>query len=51
MFCKKGTPKNFAKFTRKQQCWDLLLKGSAARCFPVHFAKSLKALIFKNICG
>ena len=40
MFCKKGAPKNFAKFTR-----------SPASCSPVHFAKSLKALIFKNICG
>ena len=21
VFCKKGVPKNFAKFTRKHQCW------------------------------
>ena len=50
VFCKKGVPKNFAKFTGKY-LWQspffnkvatLLKKRLCHRCFPVNFAKFLR---------
>ena len=55
---KKGVLKNFAKFTGKHLCWrlffdkvaglrlpNLLKKRLQHRCFPVNFAKFLRAPI------
>ena len=53
LFYKKGVLKNFAKFTGKHLCQSLQLKLKKRlwrRCFPVNFAKFLRAPILKNIC-
>ena len=55
MLCKKGVPKNFAKFTGKNQCQSLFFNKVASlrpaallkkrlwhRCFPKNFAKFLR---------
>ena len=59
MFCKKGVPRNFAKFTGKHLCQSpffnkvaglrpatLLKKRLWHRCFPVNFAKFLRTPFF-----
>ena len=56
VFCKKGVLRNFAKFTGKHLCQSLLFNNVAGltpatflkkrlwhRCFPVNFAKFLRA--------
>ena len=64
MFLKIGVLKNFANFTRKHLDWSIfLIKLQAwnpgtllkedfdtSKCFPVKFAKFLRALFLKNIC-
>ena len=41
VFCKKGAPGNFAKFTGKHLCQSLK-KELWRRCFPVNFVKFLR---------
>ena len=46
-FCKKGVPRNFAKFTGKQLCQSLFLNKVAGlrlwhRSFPVNFEKFVR---------
>ena len=46
-FCKKGVPRNFAKFTGKPLCQILFLNKVAGlrlwhRCFPVNFEKFVR---------
>ena len=56
LLCLKGIPKNFAKFTGKHLCQSLFFNKVAGlrtailfkkriwyRCFPVNFAKVLRA--------
>ena len=48
VFCKKDVLKNFAEFTEKYLCQSLFFNTVAGlklwhRCFPVNFAKFLKA--------
>ena len=55
MFCRKGVPRSFAKFTEKHLCQSLFCNKVASlrpatllkkrlwhRCFPVNFAKFLR---------
>ena len=55
VFCEKGVPTNFAKFTWKHLCWSLvfnkvedlqpatfLKRRLWHRCFPAYFAKFLR---------
>ena len=47
VFCKKGVPRNFSKFTGKHLCQSLrpailLKKRLWQRCFPVNFSKILR---------
>ena len=58
IFCKKGVLENFA-ISQENTCVGvdflkklkpLLEKRLQHRCFPVKFAKFLRATIFKNIC-
>ena len=59
VFCIKGVPRNFAKFTEKHLCQSLFFNKVAGlrpatllkkrlwhRCFPVNFAKFLITPIF-----
>ena len=59
MFCRKGVLRNFAKFTGKHLCQSLFFKKVAGlrpavllkkslwhMCFPVNFAKFLRAPLF-----
>ena len=41
-FCKKDVLRNFAKFTGKHPCHNLLNKRLWHRCFPVKFNKFLR---------
>ena len=62
MFCKKVVLKNFAKLTGKHLCQSLFLNKVAGqpatllkiriwrRCFPVNFAKFLRATFLQNTC-
>ena len=62
MLCKKGILKNFVNFLEKSLCWSLFLiflalkackfikKRLQHKCFPVKFAKFLRAPILKNNC-
>ena len=63
VFCEKGALKNFANFRGKHLCWKLLFNKVAGlktcsfikkrlqrKCFPLKFAKFLRAPIVKNIC-
>ena len=58
-FCKNATPKNFSKWTGKDQCWSILFNKVAGpmpamvlqkrlkdTCFPVNFAKKLGTPFF-----
>ena len=62
MFYKKAVLKNFAIFTGKRLCWSLYFNENAGlqscnfikkrlrhRCFPVNYAKFLRAPVLKNI--
>ena len=66
VFCKKGVPKNFAKFAGKHLCQSLFLiklqaldlrpatllkKRLWRRCFPVNFAKFLRTPFQQNTSG
>ena len=49
IFCIKGVPRNFTKFTGKQLCQSLFFNKVARlwyRCFPVNFAKLLRTPFF-----
>ena len=57
VFCEKGVLRNFAKFTGKHLCQGLFFNKVAPpatvlkkrlwhRCFPVNFAKFLRASFF-----
>ena len=59
VFCKKGVPRNFAKFTGKHLCQSLFFNKVAGlrpatllkkrlwhRCFPVSFVKFLRTPFF-----
>ena len=61
VFCKKGAPRNFAKFIGKHLCQSLFFNKDAGlraaallkkrlwhKCFTVNFAKFLKALFLKE---
>ena len=61
VFCKKDVLKSFAKFARKNLCQSLffndvkglgpsilLKKRLRRRCFPVNFAKFLRALFYRT---
>ena len=49
-----GVLKNFAVFTGKHLCWNLLLNFIKKRlqqsCFPLDITKFLRTRILKNIC-
>ena len=65
LLCKKHVVKNFSKFTGKHLCWSflfnkiaglrcfwtLLIKILRHRCFPVNFAKFLRAPFLLNSSG
>ena len=61
VFYKLGSLKSFVKFTRKHLCWNLFFNKVAGlkpekktiqqRCFPVSFAKFLRAFISQNTSG
>ena len=59
MFCEKGVPRNFTKFTGKNQCQSLVFNKKAGlrpatllekrlwhRCFPENFAKFVSTPFF-----
>ena len=47
VFCKKGVPENFAKFTGKHLCLSLFFKRETLhRCFSVNFAKFSRRRFF-----
>ena len=59
VFCRKGIPRNFAKFTGKRLCQSLFFNKVAGlkaaillkkrlwhKCFPVNFAKFLRTPVF-----
>ena len=48
VFCKKGVPRNFTKFTGKHLCQSLFLKTlqTWGSHFPVNFVKFLRTPIF-----
>ena len=51
VFCKKFALKNFAKFAGKHLCQSLFFNkvtGLRHRCFPVNFAKFLRANFLQN---
>ena len=59
VFCKIGVPRNFVKFTAKHLCQSLFFNKVAGlrnwwkkrtwlRCFPVNFAKFLRAPFLQN---
>ena len=48
----RGVLENFAKFTGKHLCQSLFIKkGLWHRCFPVNFAKFLRAHFLQNTSG
>ena len=54
VFCKKGVPTNFAKFTVNHLCQNLLFNKVAGlrlwhRCVPVNFVKFLRLSFFTKI--
>ena len=54
VYYKKGVLKNFAKFRRKHLCLTpvtLLKKRPWHRCFPLNFAKFLRAPFLQNTSG
>ena len=54
VFCKKGVPRNLAKFTVKHLCQSLFFnkKRLCHRCFPcVNFAKFPRALFLQSTSG
>ena len=64
VFCKKGVLRNFTKFTGKHLRQSLFFNNVAGlrpatllkkrlwhRCFPVNFAKFLRALFLQNTSG
>ena len=57
VFCKKGFLRNFAKFTGKHLCQRLFInetlfkKSLWHRCFPINFAKFLRAPFLQNSSG
>ena len=47
VFCKKGVPENFAKFTGKHLCLSLFFKRETLhRCFSLNFAKFSRRRFF-----